>query len=199
MNRTERHRGTPRRATCVRKSGLDGLEHAALILRGRRHVRGFRTSIPTVCGGRPLGFGFGSRALAACAGTLSTLIAFPSAPRRERPGPSRITDRWAPRAGIPIPILLVRDCLLVSAVRSHACAGYSAGGFPGWDDPFAAISKALTLPAVGPCPCHRRRSSLASCARRFWKRIARITIRTDPRQGPQPAGRRSAATRSETR
>ena len=85
--------------------------------------------------------------LAVYALLLSALIAFPAgilaAARRGRPADVGVMA--ATQVGVAIPNFWF--AMLLVLVFAINLRWFSAGGFPGWDDPFAAI-KALTLPAV---------------------------------------------------
>jgi peptide/nickel transport system permease protein len=85
--------------------------------------------------------------LAVFALLLSALIAFPAgilaAARRGRPADVGVMA--ATQVGVAIPNFWF--AMLLVLVFAINLRWFSAGGFPGWDDPFAAI-KALTLPAV---------------------------------------------------
>ena len=85
--------------------------------------------------------------LAIYALALSTLVAFPAgiyaASRRGGAGDTAIMG--ATQLGVAIPnFWFAMILVLVFAINLR---WFSAGGFPGWADPFAAI-KALTLPAI---------------------------------------------------
>lgn len=85
--------------------------------------------------------------LALFALTLSTLIAFPvgilAASRRGTLADHGIMG--ATQLGIAVPNFWF--AMLLVLLFAVTLRWFSAGGFPGWDDPFAAI-KALTLPAI---------------------------------------------------
>jgi len=85
--------------------------------------------------------------LALFALTLSTLIAFPvgilAASRRGTLADHGILG--ATQLGIAVPNFWF--AMLLVLLFAVTLRWFSAGGFPGWDDPFAAI-KALTLPAI---------------------------------------------------
>ena len=85
--------------------------------------------------------------LAVYALTLSTLIAFPAgiyaASRRGKGGD--IAVMGATQLGVAVPnFWFAMILVLIFAINLR---WFSAGGFPGWDDPLAAM-KALTLPAI---------------------------------------------------
>ena len=85
--------------------------------------------------------------LAIYALALSTLVAFPAgiyaASRRGGAGDNAIMG--ATQLGVAIPnFWFAMILVLIFAINLR---WFSAGGFPGWADPFAAI-KALTLPAI---------------------------------------------------
>ena len=85
--------------------------------------------------------------LAVYALTLSTLIAFPAgiyaASRRGKSGD--IAVMGATQLGVAVPnFWFAMILVLIFAINLR---WFSAGGFPGWDDPLAAM-KALTLPAI---------------------------------------------------
>ena len=85
--------------------------------------------------------------LAVYALILSTLIAFPAgiyaASRRGSAGD--VTIMGATQLGVAIPnFWFAMILVLIFAINLR---WFSAGGFPGWDDPLQAI-KALTLPAI---------------------------------------------------
>ena len=85
--------------------------------------------------------------LAVYALTLSTLIAFPAgiyaASRRGKCGD--IAVMGATQLGVAVPnFWFAMILVLIFAINLR---WFSAGGFPGWDDPLAAM-KALTLPAI---------------------------------------------------
>ena len=85
--------------------------------------------------------------LAIYALALSTLVAFPAgiyaASRRGGAGDTAIMG--ATQLGVAIPnFWFAMILVLIFAINLR---WFSAGGFPGWADPFAAI-KALTLPAI---------------------------------------------------
>jgi len=85
--------------------------------------------------------------LAIYALTLSTIIAFPAgiyaASRRGSVGD--VTIMGATQLGVAIPnFWFAMILVLIFAINLR---WFSAGGFPGWDDPLQAI-KALTLPAI---------------------------------------------------
>ncbi len=78
---------------------------------------------------------------------LSTLIAFPAGiyAASQRGGPGDITIMGATQLGVAIPnFWFAMILVLIFAINLR---WFSAGGFPGWDDPLQAI-KALTLPAI---------------------------------------------------
>ncbi|WP_196258403.1 ABC transporter permease [Pelagibacterium limicola] len=85
--------------------------------------------------------------LAAYALTLSTLIAIPvgaiAASARNTPLDAGIMGMT--QLGVALPNFWF--AMLLVLVFSVGLRWFSAGGFPGWDDPFAAM-RALTLPAV---------------------------------------------------
>ncbi|MFU8824091.1 ABC transporter permease [Yoonia sp.] len=85
--------------------------------------------------------------LAVYALVLSTLVAFPAgiyaASRRGSAGDTAIMG--ATQLGVAIPnFWFAMILVLIFAINLR---WFSAGGFPGWADPFAAL-KALTLPAI---------------------------------------------------
>jgi len=85
--------------------------------------------------------------LAIYALVLSTLVAFPAgiyaASRRGSAGDTAIMG--ATQLGVAIPnFWFAMILVLIFAINLR---WFSAGGFPGWSDPFAAL-KALTLPAI---------------------------------------------------
>ena len=85
--------------------------------------------------------------LAVYALTLSTLIAFPAgiyaASRRGKGGD--IAVMGATQLGVAVPnFWFAMILVLIFAINLR---WFSAGGFPGWDNPLAAM-KALTLPAI---------------------------------------------------
>ena len=85
--------------------------------------------------------------LAGMALVLSTLIAFPAgiyaASRRGRAGDAAVMG--ATQLGVAVPnFWFAMILVLIFAINLR---WFSAGGFPGWDDPLAAL-KALTLPAI---------------------------------------------------
>jgi peptide/nickel transport system permease protein len=78
---------------------------------------------------------------------LSTLIAFPAgiyaASRRGRPGDVAVMG--ATQLGVAVPnFWFAMILVLIFAINLR---WFSAGGFPGWDDPLMAL-KSLTLPAI---------------------------------------------------
>ncbi len=78
---------------------------------------------------------------------LSTLIAFPAGiyAASRRGGPGDITIMGVTQLGVAIPnFWFAMILVLIFAINLR---WFSAGGFPGWDDPLQAI-KALTLPAI---------------------------------------------------
>ncbi len=85
--------------------------------------------------------------LAIYALTLSTLIAFPvgiiAAARRN--SAADVSIMGLTQLGVAVPNFWF--AMLLVLFFSVTLRWFSAGGFPGWDDPFAAL-KALTLPAV---------------------------------------------------
>ena len=85
--------------------------------------------------------------LALYALTLSTLIAFPAgllaASRRGKAADIGVTA--ATQLGVAIPNFWF--AMLLVLLFAINLGWFSAGGFPGWDDPLAAL-KALTLPAI---------------------------------------------------
>src|SRR6056297_4115489 len=85
--------------------------------------------------------------LALYALTLSTLIAFPAGifAAARRGGPGDLTVTGATQLGVAIPnFWFAMILVLIFAINLR---WFSAGGFPGWDNPLQAI-KALTLPAI---------------------------------------------------
>ncbi|MEJ6404208.1 ABC transporter permease [Yoonia sp. 2307UL14-13] len=85
--------------------------------------------------------------LATYALILSTLIAFPTGifAASKRGGAGDITIMGATQLGVAIPnFWFAMILVLIFAINLR---WFSAGGFPGWDDPLQAI-KALTLPAI---------------------------------------------------
>ena len=85
--------------------------------------------------------------LAVYALILSTLIAFPAgiyaASRRGRPGDVAVMG--ATQLGVAVPnFWFAMILVLIFAINLR---WFSAGGFPGWDNPFLAL-KSLTLPAI---------------------------------------------------
>ncbi|SFQ45826.1 peptide/nickel transport system permease protein [Roseivivax halotolerans] len=85
--------------------------------------------------------------LALYALALSTALAFPAAlyaaSRRGRPGDMAVMG--ATQLGIAVPNFWF--AMLLVLLFAINLGWFSAGGFPGWDDPLAAM-KALTLPAI---------------------------------------------------
>jgi len=85
--------------------------------------------------------------LAVYALTLSTLIAFPvgilAATRRN--SATDVSIMGLTQLGVAVPNFWF--AMLLVLLFSVTLRWFSAGGFPGWDDPLAAM-KALTLPAV---------------------------------------------------
>lgn len=85
--------------------------------------------------------------LAALALALSTLIAFPvgilAAVRRN--SPTDVGIMGATQVGLALPNFWF--AMLLVLVFSVTLRWFSAGGFPGWSDPIAAL-RALTLPAI---------------------------------------------------
>ena len=78
---------------------------------------------------------------------LSTLIAFPAGiyAASKRGAAGDITIMGATQLGVAIPnFWFAMILVLIFAINLR---WFSAGGFPGWEDPFRAI-KALTLPAI---------------------------------------------------
>lgn len=78
---------------------------------------------------------------------LSTVIAFPVGiiAATNRNGPADVTVMGATQLGVAIPnFWFAMMCVFLFAITLR---WFTAGGFPGWDDPFSAM-KALTLPAV---------------------------------------------------
>ncbi|PJI86041.1 peptide/nickel transport system permease protein [Yoonia maricola] len=78
---------------------------------------------------------------------LSTLIAFPAGiyAASRRGGAGDITIMGATQLGVAIPnFWFAMILVLIFAINLR---WFSAGGFPGWDNPFQAI-KSLTLPAI---------------------------------------------------
>jgi len=85
--------------------------------------------------------------LAIYALALSTLIAFPAGifAASRRGGAGDVTIMGATQLGVAIPnFWFAMILVLIFAINLR---WFSAGGFPGWDNPLAAI-KALTLPAI---------------------------------------------------
>lgn len=85
--------------------------------------------------------------LALYALALSTLIAFPVGivAASQRGGPADVAIMGATQLGIAVPNFWIG--ILLVALFAITLRLFSAGGFPGWEDPLAAM-KALTLPAV---------------------------------------------------
>jgi peptide/nickel transport system permease protein len=85
--------------------------------------------------------------LAIYALTLSTLIAFPVGilAAANRGGPLDYGIMGGTQLGIAVPNFWF--AMLLVLLFAVTLQWFSAGGFPGWDDPLAAI-KALTLPAI---------------------------------------------------
>ncbi len=78
---------------------------------------------------------------------LSTLIAFPAGiyAASHRGGPGDITIMGATQLGVAVPnFWFAMILVLIFAINLR---WFSAGGFPGWDNPFQAV-KSLTLPAI---------------------------------------------------
>ena len=78
---------------------------------------------------------------------LSTLIAFPAGiyAASRRGGAGDITIMGATQLGVAIPnFWFAMILVLIFAINLR---WFSAGGFPGWDNPFQAL-KSLTLPAI---------------------------------------------------
>ncbi len=78
---------------------------------------------------------------------LSTLIAFPAGifAASRRGGPGDITIMGATQLGVAIPnFWFAMILVLIFAINLR---WFSAGGFPGWDNPLQAL-KSLTLPAI---------------------------------------------------
>jgi len=78
---------------------------------------------------------------------LSTLIAFPAgiSAASRRGGAGDVTIMGATQLGVAIPnFWFAMILVLIFAINLR---WFSAGGFPGWDNPFQAI-KSLTLPAI---------------------------------------------------
>ncbi|HSG56178.1 MAG TPA: ABC transporter permease, partial [Paracoccaceae bacterium] len=85
--------------------------------------------------------------LAIYALALSTLIAFPAGiyAASRRGGAGDITIMGATQLGVAIPnFWFAMILVLIFAINLR---WFSAGGFPGWDNPFQAL-KSLTLPAI---------------------------------------------------
>lgn len=85
--------------------------------------------------------------LALYALALSTLIAFPAGivAAARRGGPADLAVMGTTQLGIAIPnFWFAMILVLIFAIKLRL---FSAGGFPGWGDPLAAM-KALTLPAI---------------------------------------------------
>ena len=85
--------------------------------------------------------------LATYALILSTLIAFPAGiyAASRRGGAGDVTIMGATQLGVAIPnFWFAMILVLIFAINLR---WFSAGGFPGWSDPFQAI-KSLTLPAI---------------------------------------------------
>ncbi|MCC1494894.1 ABC transporter permease [Cognatishimia sp. F0-27] len=85
--------------------------------------------------------------LALYALTLSTLLAFPAGilAASRRGGAGDVSVMTATQLGVAIPNFWF--AMLLVLVFAINLRWFSAGGFPGWDDPVAAV-KALTLPAI---------------------------------------------------
>ena len=85
--------------------------------------------------------------LALMALTLSTCIAFPAglyaAARRGQPGDVAVMG--ATQLGVAVPNFWF--AMLLVLLFAIKLGWFSAGGFPGWDDPLQAL-KSLTLPAI---------------------------------------------------
>lgn len=78
---------------------------------------------------------------------LSTIIAFPAGiiAASRRGGPADVTVMGATQLGVAIPnFWFAMILVLIFAINLR---WFSAGGFPGWDDPLQAL-KSLTLPAI---------------------------------------------------
>ncbi len=78
---------------------------------------------------------------------LSTLIAFPAGifAASRRGGPGDVTIMGATQLGVAIPnFWFAMILVLIFAINLR---WFSAGGFPGWDNPLQAL-KSLTLPAI---------------------------------------------------
>jgi peptide/nickel transport system permease protein len=78
---------------------------------------------------------------------LSTLIAFPAGiiAASRRGGAADVSIMGATQLGVAIPnFWFAMFLVLIFAIKLR---WFSAGGFPGWDDPFLAL-KSLTLPAI---------------------------------------------------
>ena len=78
---------------------------------------------------------------------LSTLIAFPAGiiAAARRGGPADVSIMGATQLGVAIPnFWFAMILVLIFAIKLR---WFSAGGFPGWDDPALAL-KSLTLPAI---------------------------------------------------
>ncbi|KQI73754.1 peptide ABC transporter [Loktanella sp. 5RATIMAR09] len=85
--------------------------------------------------------------LAIFALTLSTLVAFPAGiyAASRRGGAGDVTIMGATQLGVAIPnFWFAMILVLIFAINLR---WFSAGGFPGWDNPLQAI-KSLTLPAI---------------------------------------------------
>lgn len=85
--------------------------------------------------------------LAIYALVLSTLIAFPAGiyAASRRGGAGDVTIMGATQLGVAVPnFWFAMILVLIFAINLR---WFSAGGFPGWDDPFQAL-KSLTLPAI---------------------------------------------------
>lgn len=85
--------------------------------------------------------------LAIYALTLSTLIAFPVGllAAAKRNSPTDVSIMGLTQLGVAVPNFWF--AMLLVLLFSVTLRWFSAGGFPGWDDPVAAI-RALTLPAI---------------------------------------------------
>lgn len=85
--------------------------------------------------------------LAIYALVLSTVLAFPAAlvAAARRGAVADVTVMGATQLGVAIPNFWF--AMLLVLVFAINLGWFSAGGFPGWDDPLAAM-KALTLPAI---------------------------------------------------
>lgn len=142
---------TPEAASALRDAlGLDGppldrYVHWMLgLLRGDLGISyAYRVPVAKLVGDRI----WISLPLAVYALTLSTLIAFPVGilAAAKRNSAADVSVMGLTQLGVAIPNFWF--AMLLVLLFSITLRWFSAGGFPGWDDPVAAM-KALTLPAI---------------------------------------------------